>query len=205
MHTYLRHALAAGGPAGWQAMSELGRGYLQAVAFSALVVLTAYTAVGFPAILFSVALVGGMLLWRATTMTRPVPADRIIVPYLVTVLMFIVHVGEEYATHIEVLLSALSGRAVTEAQFLLFAAFFAPAFWILGAILLLNRVRLGGFVASVFYFGMIAGEASHFAFPFMLDGRFRYAPGMVTAGPLIFAAAYALRRTVVEARTARGA
>ena len=61
---------------------------------------------------------------------------------------------------------------MSQTDFLILAAFFAPAFWLLGAVLMLKRSQLGDYIASVFYFGMIAGEPSHFAFPFLENGTF---------------------------------
>jgi hypothetical protein len=179
------------------------RGIAKAAALIATILVIGISTVGFPALLFSAALLGGLVVWAATTLRTPIDPGRIIVPYLVTVILFLVHVLEEYITHIEQLLSTISGHTITQPNFLLLAAFFAPAFWVAGAALLLKGSQWGEYIASTFYFGMIAGELSHFIFPFMEDGHFHYASGMITAVPLIASAAYTLRLTVRAVRAAK--
>lgn len=179
------------------------RGLAKAFSLTAAIVLAGVGTIGFPALLFSIAMGGGAALWAATTLRTPIDPARIIVPYLATVALFICHVGEEYLGHIERLLSLLSGYAIPQSSFLLLAAFFAPIFWLAGAVLMLRGSPLGDFIASVFLFGMIAGEASHFAFPFMEDGTFHYSPGMVTALPLIGSAFVTLLTVLREVRDGR--
>jgi hypothetical protein len=179
------------------------RGLAKAVAVIATTLAIGSLAVGLPAVLFSIALLGGLAVWAATTLRAPVEPERIIVPYLVTVCLFLAHVLEEYLTHVEQLLSTISGHTITQTNFLLLAAFFAPAFWVAGAALLLRGSQLGEYIASTFYFGMVAGESAHFVFPFLQDGHFHYASGMITAVPLIASAAYTLRVTILSVRSAR--
>lgn len=179
------------------------QGLVKAFSLTAAVVLAGVCTIGFPALLFSVAMGGGAALWAATTLRTPIDPARIIVPYLVTVSLFICHVGEEYLGHIERLLSLLLGHAISQSSFLLLAAFFAPIFWLAGAVLMLRRSQLGDFIASVFLFGMIAGEASHFAFPFMEDGTFHYSAGMGTTLPLIGSAVVTLLTVLREVRVGR--
>jgi hypothetical protein len=69
-----------------------------------------------------------------TTYRTPIDPQTIIVPYLVTVIVFIVHVSEEFGTHVERYLSQLSGLQVTQSDFLIIAAFSAPIVWLLGAV-----------------------------------------------------------------------
>lgn len=184
-------------------MKRARQGLAKAAALISTTLLIGVTALGIPAVLFSIALLGGLAVWGATTLRTPIDPRRIIVPYLMTVALFVVHVLEEYLTHIEQLLSTISGYTITQSNFLLLAAFFAPVFWVTGAALLLKGSQLGEYIASTFYFGMIAGESSHFIFPFLEDGHFHYASGMITALPLIACAAYALRLTVIAVRSAK--
>jgi hypothetical protein len=53
-----------------------------------------------------------------TTYRTPIDPQTIIVPYLVTVIVFIVHVSEEFGTHVERYLSQLSRLQVTQSDFL---------------------------------------------------------------------------------------
>lgn len=179
------------------------QGLAKAFALTAAIGLAGVCTIGFPALLFSIAMGGGAALWAATTLRTPIDPARVIVPYLATVALFICHVGEEYLGHIERLLSLLSGHAISQSNFLLLAAFFAPIFWLAGVVLMLRGSQLGDFIVSVFLFGMIAGEASHFAFPFMENGTFHYSAGMVTALPLIGSAFVTLLTVLREIRAVR--
>jgi hypothetical protein len=162
-------------------MSNEKQSMIGAVAFILGLALIGYMTVGFAGVLFSVAFVGGLILWLLTTYRMPIDPQTIIVPYLVTVILFIVHVYEEFATHVEHHLTQLSGLQVTQTDFLIIAAFSAPIVWLLGAVMLLKRWAFGYFFASTFLFGMMFAELSHFFSPLMEDGTFHYSPGMYTA------------------------
>ena len=56
---------------------------------------------------------------------------------------------------------------------------------------------------SVFFFGMMFGEPSHYAFPFILDGHFHYVSGMYTAGLPSAAGWFCCVLIVREVRMAR--
>src|SRR5215475_2093025 len=162
-------------------MSRKTLSLISAVAFIVGLALVGYAAVGFAGILFSVTFIGGLLLWLTTTYRTAIEPETIIVPYLVTIIFFIVHVSEEFATHVERYLSRLSGLQVTQTDFLIIAAFSGPIVWLLGAVMLLKRWPFGYFFASAFLFGMMFGEVSHFLGPLMEGGKFHYSPGMYTA------------------------
>jgi hypothetical protein len=151
------------------------------LAFIAALATVGYLVIGFAGILFSVAFVGGLVLWLLTTFRTPIDPQPIIMPYLVTVILFIVHVSEEFAAHVENYLARISGLPVTQTDFIVIAAFCAPVVWLLGAVMLLKRWPFGYFFASTFLFGMMFAELSHFFGPLMEHGRFGYTPGMFTA------------------------
>lgn len=186
-------------------MTRARLGLAKAAALIALVLAVGLPTIGFPIALFSVALLGGLAVWSLTLLRDPIAPERVIIPYLCTIALFVIHVGEEYLFHIERTLSAVSGFEISQQQFLLLAGFFAPTLWIAGAILFLRRSQIGEYIVSTFYFGMIFGEASHFAFPFQESGRFHYSAGMVTAVPLILSAIYGLKCMFAEARVEHGA
>jgi hypothetical protein len=139
-----------------------------------------YVAVGPVVFLFSVTLVGGFGVWLLTTYRAEVDPHRFLAPYLLTVILFIGHVYEEYAAHIELLLGSIMHITLTQDQFLTVAAFAAPIIWLAGAALIRVGWGIGYFLVSTFLFGMMFGELSHFAFPFMQDGSFHYVAGMYT-------------------------
>src|SRR5579859_4108025 len=135
---------------------------------------------GFPAGLFSATFAGGLVVWLSTTYSTSVDPHRFMSLYLLTVILFIVHVYEEFRSHIETVMSRLTGLHVTQQDFLTIAAFIAPVIWLTGALFVLKRWHFGEFLVSVFLFGMMFGELTHFVFPLMLDGRFHYMAGMYT-------------------------
>ncbi|MCH7976309.1 MAG: HXXEE domain-containing protein, partial [Bacteroidetes bacterium] len=128
----------------------------------------------------------------------PVDPQKIIVPYLLSVILFIAHVYEEYITDFEGLVSDISGVHVLERDFLTVAAFIAPVLWLVGAVLLLKRTDIGYYLLSFFFVGMTVAELSHFVFPFLEDGTFHYTSGMYTAALPLIPAAYGLYIVVSE-------
>ena len=162
-------------------MSIETKSVIGAVALILGLALVGYLTAGFAGALFSVAFIGGLILWLLTTYRTPIDPQTIIVPYLVTVILFIVHVYEEFVAHVEHLLTKLSGLPVTQTDFLVIAAFSAPIVWLLGAVMVLKRWPFGYFFVSTLLFGMMFAELSHFFSPFMESGTFHYSPGMYTA------------------------
>ncbi len=156
-----------------------------------------------PGIVFAVASIGGFVLWRYTTYQTPINPHKVIVPYLVTVILFIVHVYEEYLTDFEVAVTDIFGFHVQEQVFMTIAAFMAPAMWILGAILLLKKTQFGYYFLSFFIVAMTMAELSHYIFPFMEDGTFHYVSGMYTAALPLIPAHYALHIVLREIKIER--
>lgn len=148
--------------------------------FIALLAIYGYFKIGFAGMLFSVTFIGGFVFWLLTTCRAPVEPNAIITPYLITVVCFIIHVYEEYVSHIEKTLSHLSGTEVSQGNFLLIAAFSAPIIWLTGAIMILKRWPFGYFLMSTFLFGMMFGELSHFVSPLLEGGGYHYSAGMYT-------------------------
>ncbi len=151
-----------------------------------------------PAVVFSVASIGGFVLWLFTTYKTPIDPLRVIIPYLFTVILFIIHVYEEYLTDFEVAVTDIFGFHVPEENFLTIAAFLAPAMWVAGAILLLKKTQLGYYFLSFFIVAMTMAELAHYIFPFMEYGTFHYVSGMYTAALPLIPAAYTLIITLRE-------
>jgi hypothetical protein len=140
---------------------------------------------------------GGFVLWWFTTRKTSINARTIIVPYLLTTIMFMAHVCEEYTTYARGLPSITPLRATFE-EMVIFAATLGPIMWVLGALMMFKRWPVGFFVASTFLFGMMFIEPSHVVVPFW-GGRFHYVGGMWTALPLTAFAWYtffAIRREI---------
>ncbi len=97
-------------------------------------------------------------------------------------------------------MTRLTGLQVTQKDFLTIAAFIAPIIWLTGAVMALRRWHFGYFFVSVFYFGMMFGEPTHFVFPFVENGKFHYVAGMYTAALPSIAGWYAFSVVVREMR-----
>jgi hypothetical protein len=117
--------------------------------------------------------------WRMTTYGRPADPLPLIIPYLIAVILFKVHVGEEYLTEIWTAFSDL-GQPMTERTFFLVAATIAPIFWLLGLILLYLRTEIGNWMTWVFVVAMAVVELTHLVYPFMDTGHFGYFSGIYT-------------------------
>lgn len=156
-----------------------------------------------PAIVFAVAAIGGFVLWLSTTFRTPIDTQKVLVPYLLTVILFIVHVYEEYVTDFEVAMTDITGFHMLERNFLTVAAFVAPILWIAGAILIIKRTQLGYYFLSFFFVAMTIAELSHYVFPFLEDGTFHYVSGMYTAALPLLPAGYGLFITLREIRKIR--
>lgn len=166
----------------------------------------AFTSAGIvPGMVFTFAFGGGLILYVSTLWRTRIDATKIIVPYLLTVILFIIHVYEEYLTHFEVTVTRMSGVEVSQFTLLTIAAFMAPVMWTAGAIFILKRWRFGDFFLCAFFFAMLLAELSHYIFPFMIDGTFHYESGMYTAFLPLIPAAYGLRQMLILLREAREA
>ncbi|MCB1517417.1 MAG: HXXEE domain-containing protein [Hyphomicrobiaceae bacterium] len=158
-----------------------------------------------PGMVFVFAFVGGLIFYILTLWRTRIDATRILVPYLLTVILFIVHVYEEYLTHFEVTVTKMSGFEVSQFVLLTIAAFMAPIMWTAGAIFMLKRWRFGDFFLCTFFFAMLLAELTHYIFPFVIDGTFHYESGMYTAFLPLIPAAYGLRQMLLALNQARQA
>lgn len=168
--------------------------------------LVGFFTLGFAGILFSASFVGGLIVWVLTTYRTPVDPQKLIFPYLLTVILFMLHVYEEYAFHIEVLFSKLSGTLVTQRDFLTIAAFTSVLVYLLGGALMLKRWPIGYYLASCFLFDMMFGVLLHPLFPLMENGSFHYVAGLDTfflpllGGWYIFFVMMRERKNILHAR-----
>lgn len=156
---------------------------LYAGVFAAAWFVGAYILVGTVAFAVVPLFIGGFALWRVTTYKAPVDPHRVIVPYMLTMIAFIVHVYEEYKAYVLGFPGILE-RAPFELNLdlmVIFAAFLSPILWLLAAVMMLMRWSVGYFGTSTFLFGMMFIEPTHFLAPFLRDGTFHYVGGMWTA------------------------
>jgi hypothetical protein len=149
--------------------------------------------------------VGGSVLWWFTTRLTPIDPHRVIIPYLCTVIAFIAHVAEEYVAYIQGHHHILEGSpfTLTLELLLLFAATMAPILWLTSAIMFLKRWPVGYFSVSVFLFGMMFIEPTHYLAPFMQGGPPHYVGGLWTAFAPIGLGWYTFLRIRREIRETR--
>jgi hypothetical protein len=176
------------------------------IALIIAIVAVAYVMLGpIPAIIFTVAFGGGLLLYMATAWRTRFDTLKVIVPYLLTVMLFMVHTYEEYLTDFEVLVSKLAGRTVPESDLLFIIAWLAPLMWIGGAVMLIKRWAFGYYFLCAFFVAMTIAELAHYVFPFVIDGTFHYVSGMYTAALPLITAYYGLYVMLREIRIVRDA
>lgn len=170
------------------------------------IAMATYAYVGFgpiPGAVFTMAFGGGLVLFINTTWRTPIDTARVMIPYLATILLFLLHTYEEYVFNFENTVSALSGEPVSEFAMLTLIAWIAPAIWIFGAIFLLKRWSFGLYFLCAFIVAMTIAELTHFIFPFVIDGTFHYEAGMYSAALPLFAAWWAAIVMMREVRSAR--
>ena len=153
-----------------------------------------------PTVIFGTFLALGYVIWYKTRRDTMIATREILVPYVLTVMCFIVHVAEEHYTGFPGALSELMGTHVSDEGFLFVAAFAAPLLWLSGLLLLHFRIRLGEYVMWCLFAAMIVSEQAHYIFPLMQDGTFHYFPGMVTASLPLIPAAVGVRRLLKNMR-----
>ncbi|PUB25951.1 hypothetical protein C8K30_10638 [Promicromonospora sp. AC04] len=129
-----------------------------------------------------VLLVGGLVLWRFAPADRRVDPHRIAVPYLLTVIAFLVHVYEEYRAFVLGFPSVLDPVVDLDLDTLVsHAAFLSPVVWLAAAVMFLRRWTAGYYLACVFLFGMMFMEPTHYIAPFLDGGSWHYVGGAWTA------------------------
>ena len=149
-------------------------------------------------------MVAGFVVWLRTTLHRPPNASAILPAYLIALVLFLLHVLEEYAFDFAGRIAAVAHVRWTEAQFVEVIVLFGPAFWIAGAIGIHKHHPLGNFIAWFFFVAMMLGEPAHLlVFPFLEGGRYHYFPGMWSALLPMAPAAYGIWRMLTDDRAVR--
>jgi hypothetical protein len=164
------------------ATSTTTQSLLQILLFVGVWLLFEYVLVRQLAIAWIPLFAGGFLLWWFAIRKTPFEPQKIMVPYLLTTIMFIVHVYEEYKAHL-LGFPDITPVPVSFEELVTFAATLGPIIWLLGAVMMLKRVPVGSFVAGTFLFGMMFIEPAHLIAPFW-RGSFHYVGGLWTA-PLL--------------------
>lgn len=159
------------------------------IAIIIVIVSLGYSMLGpIPAVVFTVAFGGGLVLYVLTAWRTEFDTLKVILPYLLTVMLFMVHTFEEYVTDFREVVSIMAGREVPEPHLLFLIAWLAPFLWVGGAVMLIKRWAFGYYFLCAFFVATTIAELAHFVFPFVIHGTFQYISGMYTAAlPLITA------------------
>lgn len=159
---------------------------MAAVAFSTVVVKLSYVLLGWmPGFLIASGYIGGLILW----LTVPaVPSyKRIRVPFLVTMVFFVLHKLEERHLGFFPALAKLPGVAMPDASSpLAYFLYGLASAWLLVPFLFGKGARVGEYLAWSFFAAMGVTEVAHFVFPFFDDqAGYNYFPGMASALGLV--------------------
>ena len=165
-----------------------------------------YLLLGFvPMLIITGAAIGGFILYLKTGFRAHFDTSQVIFPYLLTIMLFIVHVYEEYLFGFEHVINQLNGKnVITQMQYLTLAGFIGPFMWVGGAYLILKQWDIGYYFLAFFFVAMTIAELTHFIFPFIIYGHWRYTAGVVTAALPLIPAWYGLGITIRETRKIRG-
>jgi len=156
-----------------------------------------------PAVVFFTAFGGGLVLYMRTAWRTRFDSAKVIIPYLLTTLFFMVHTYEEYVTGFDQTVSRLAGYTIPQSNLLTVIAWVAPIIWVSGAIMLIKQWAFGFYFLCAFFFAMTIAELAHFVFPFVIEGRFYYESGMYTALLPLIPAYYGLYVMFQEIKAAR--
>jgi len=133
-----------------------------------------------PASIFLIGYLGGFIFWLLVPDRATFASVKI--PYLITLLLFIVHRIEEYVSDFQVTLSGITGVPVPEVAslpiiLLLIGSVLA---WILGPLLMRRRYAFGYYLMWTFFVSMGISELAHFIFPLFTSETYGYFPGMAS-------------------------
>jgi hypothetical protein len=164
-----------------------------AVVLGAVIIAAGYPFLGAIAATIGALFAVSFIPWRLTSYGRPADPWPLVIPYLITVILFLVQVLEEYLSQVWNAFSRI-GQPMSERTFIVAAATVVPTFWLAGLALLCLRTEIGNWMAWVFAIAMGIAELSHLVFPFMDTGHFGYFSGLYSALLLIPAGWYLAMR-----------
>jgi len=165
------------------------RAVTAAVVPGVAIVGAAYPFVGAIAVAIAALFAVSFVPWRLTSYGRPAAPEPLVIPYLITVMLFLGQVAEEYLSQVWSAFGRI-GQPMSERTFIVGAAIIAPIFWLGGLVLLCLRTEIGNWMAWVFALAMGVAEPSHLVFPFLDTGHCGYFSGLYAALLLIPAGWY---------------
>jgi hypothetical protein len=137
-----------------------------AAGFLIVAMLAGYRYIGWPPVI----IVGGsgaaaFVLWSLTYLRRPLPAEVVLPPFLLTVAGLQVHLIEEYLTGFAPAMSRLFNISWSVNSYLMIFVFIGPILYTLTALGLFRRVPIAGFLMCFILIGPGVAEFTHFIFP----------------------------------------
>lgn len=152
-----------------------------ATGFSALILWLGYVAFGaWTSLIFSSGFLGGLLLWWL--FPGPPALAEVRTPYWITLALFLVHRVEERFSGFFAALSNLTGGPTPPILSwpVILLVLTSVGAWLLVLPLLKRGSAFGAYLAWTFFAAMGVTELAHFVFPFVVDGRLGYFPGMAS-------------------------
>lgn len=154
---------------------------ISALAFSLAVPTVGYLSFGIvPASIFLVGYLGGFILWMLIPDRASFASVKI--PYVITLLLFILHRIDEYVSEFQLTLSGITGVPVPEVAsipiiILLIGSVLA---WVLAPMLMKRGYAFGYYLMWTFFASMGISELAHFIFPLFTGNGYAYFPGMAS-------------------------
>lgn len=167
-----------------------------AIIFSLTALYLGYTALGFWAMLvFTFGHLGGFLFWLV--FYKKLEIRAILAPYLLTLVLFIIHKIEERQQAFFPALSQLTGKPVPEADSMPAIGLYAVAVvWLMIPLLVWKKQAFGTYLTWTFFASMGISELAHFIFPLFTDHPYGYFPGMWSVIPLAPAAWWGILKSI---------
>ena len=133
-----------------------------------------------PASIFLVGYLGGFILWMLVPDRASFASVK--VPYVVTLLFFILHRIDEYVSEFQLTLSGITGVPVPEVASLpiIILLIGSVLSWVLAPVLMKRGYAFGYYLMWTFFAAMGVSELAHFIFPFFRGGGYGYFPGMAS-------------------------
>ena len=151
---------------------------IEATLFTVTAIFLGYAALGLlPAFIFTFGYAGGFLIWVFAK--NETPFRKIVLPYFVTLALFIVHKIEEREMGFFPALSKLTGVPVPDPTSIQAVLLYAIAcVWLLIPLLIWKRSMFGYYLAWTFFASMGVTELAHFVLPLLRHEPYGYFPGM---------------------------
>lgn len=135
-----------------------------------------------PTLIVCGSMFGGFILWLRTTYKIRINYTKVIPIYLMTLVLFFIHITEEFITDFPGEINSIFNSSWSLGDFVILIALLGPIIWTSGILGLLYKHPFGQYLTWFVFFGMLIGEPTHYlVFPMVQSGGYNYFSGMWTA------------------------